>query len=416
MERSPASWIKSVVVTLLVAACASPGAPGGDARVINDRAELLTWKAVGAGVYTSCAIAENGERYCWGFPLVSNCAQAPCAYNVRPTLAVGGNVRFDSVSSGGSMHCGIDGAAAAYCWGDSFGTGTGSLGDGVTTQSEAPVRVSLVTRARAISAGYVHACALDEAGDAYCWGFDAGGNLGYAIPGPASSTPRKVETTVRFRSVSTGTTHTCAVAMDDIGYCWGRGNGALGAGARDTACAISSSCLATHSPTPVEGGIRWSVISAGNGFTCGVSLEHRGYCWGAVMNNGDPNPPPGMLGSGSFDGSKAPVAVAGDLQFKSIVAGTRQACGLTLAGAAFCWGSNIFGELGIGVAGGRYPSPQPVVGGLSFLTLSLSDHSCGISVNHNLYCWGATAGGRLGNGQSSSGIASVPTRVMQPVR
>jgi alpha-tubulin suppressor-like RCC1 family protein len=156
------------------------------------------------------------------------------------------------------------------------------------------------------------------------------------------------------------------------------------------------------------------MISAGNAFTCGVSLDHRGYCWGAVMNSGDPNPPLGKLGSGSFAGSKSPVAVAGDLRFRSIIAGARQACGLTLTGEAYCWGNNTFGELGIGTTGGRFASPQRVSGGLTFASLSLADHTCGVTVNHNLYCWGLAFGGRLGNGQSAPGTVSTPTRVLRP--
>ncbi|MCC6244832.1 MAG: hypothetical protein IT353_18440 [Gemmatimonadaceae bacterium] len=106
--------------------------------------------------------------------------------------------------------------------------------------------------------------------------------------------------------------------------------------------------------------------------------------------------------------------VAGDLQFQSITAGTRHACGLMVTGEAYCWGNSTSGELGIGTSGGRFATPQRVTGGLNSVSLSLADHTCGATVNHNLYCWGGTFGGRLGNGQSAPGTVSTPTRVRQP--
>ena len=398
---------------VLAVACVAPGGPDGGAD-IDDRTAAFAWKAVGAGTYNSCAIAQDGQRYCWGVALVSDCAQAPCPINERPTPAVGSAIRFASVTSGGGIHCGVGETGDAYCWGDATYSGAGSLGDGETTASETPIRVAMTTRVRDIAAGYNHVCALDEHHDAYCWGSRLGGKLGRDVPTLDSHRPGKVSTAVKFRTISTGNTQTCAIALDDIAYCWGGGYGSLGAGARDTACNISPSCLSTSTPMPVEGGIRWAMISAGNAFTCGVSLDHRGYCWGAVMNFGDPNPPLGKLGNDTFSGSKVPVAVSGDLQFQSITTGTRQACGLTLTGEAYCWGNNGLAELGIGTTGGRFASPQRVVGGLRFVSLSLADHTCGLTVNHNVYCWGLSYGGRLGNGQSVPASVSRPTRVLQP--
>ena len=415
MRHASRNRIRHVLACgLFAAGCAAPVAPDGRTSGIDDRATSFAWKAVGAGTLNSCAIAQDGQRYCWGRALISDCPPLSCPANVRPTLAPSAAVRFASVNTGDVVHCGIGDTGDAYCWGGRAFIAAGSLGDGATTRSEIPIRVAVATSVRAIAVGYGHICTLDDLGDLYCWGSNVGGTLGRDRTILTTPNPGKVSTVVKFRTISAGTTQTCAVAVDDIGYCWGSGYGSLGAGARDTACSISSSCLATSVPSLVDGDIRWAMISAGNAFTCGVSLEHRGYCWGAVMNIGDPNPPLGTLGSGAFSGSKVPVAVAGNLQFQSITTGTRHACGLTLMGEAYCWGSNTSAELGIGTTGGRFASPQRVTGGLKFVSLSLADHTCGVTVNHNLYCWGGTFGGRLGNGESGPSTVSTPTRVRQP--
>ena len=76
-----------------------------------------------------------------------------------------------------SFGCGVTTAGSAYCWGFNGG---GGLGDGTTTFRMTPVAVLMppgVTFS-AISAGNGHTCALTPAGAAYCWGFNANGQLG----------------------------------------------------------------------------------------------------------------------------------------------------------------------------------------------------------------------------------------------
>ncbi len=397
---------------LIAAGCATPSDPSGKA-VIDDQPTAFAWTAIGVAEHNSCAIAADGQRYCWGSALIASCAQGPCPISERPTRVVGAAVNLDAMASGGGIHCGVAANGEAYCWGDAGSSGTRSLGDGTTERSELPINVSIPNQVRTLSAGYSHACVVDVRDDVYCWGNGLGGKLGREVP-HGSAVPGKVATSVKFRTVSAGNTQTCGVSVDDIGYCWGSGYGSLGVGARDTACGNFPSCLSSTTSEVIDGNIRWSMISAGNGFTCGVSREHQGYCWGAVKNLDDPNPALGTLGNGTFDGSKSPVAVAGNLQFRSITTGTRHACGLTLDGEAYCWGNNAFSELGIGTAGNRYATPQRVVGGLRFVSLSLADHTCGITVNQNLYCWGLAHGGRLGIGQFAPATVSTPTRVQQP--
>ena len=148
--------------------------------------------------------------------------------------------------------------------------------------------------------------------------------------------------------------------------------------------------------------------------TCGVTSDGRGFCWGAIKNYEDPNLPYGLLGDCTFSGSRFPVAVAGDLRFRQIVAGTRHVCGLTTDGKAWCWGSNESAQLGVGSHGGRSPLPLGVAGALEFESLSLADHSCGLTSRGNIYCWGITYGGLLGDGTSGPGVRTLPTRLARP--
>src|SRR6185312_11449052 len=82
--------------------------------------------------------------------------------------------------------------------------------------------------------------------------------------------------------------------------------------------------------------------TAGNGFTCAVTQSGAAFCWGDNSNL--------ALGIGPFSGSggvqAAPVAVVGGLSFARLSAGNSHVCGITLSGAAYCWGSNLYGALG----------------------------------------------------------------------
>lgn len=70
------------------------------------------------------------------------------------------------------------------------------------------------------------------------------------------------------------------------------------------------------------------------------------YCWG---DNGY-----GQLGTGNEHPSAVPVAVAGGETFASVSAGDGFTCGVTTSGEGYCWGRSVYwgrneeGQLGDG--------------------------------------------------------------------
>src|SRR5918911_1014143 len=73
-------------------------------------------------------------------------------------------------------------------------------------------------------------------------------------------------------------------------------------------------------------------VSAGEDHTCGVTTENRAYCWGRNVF--------GELGDGTHNIHLTPVAVAGGLRFAHVSAGSHHTCGVTTDDRAFCWGWN----------------------------------------------------------------------------
>lgn len=74
------------------------------------------------------------------------------------------------------------------------GVCAGRLGDGTTTHSSVPVRVTGLTGVKSILNGNFHTCASVDNGTAYCWGFNWAGEskgmhvlllISYGIAGQA---------------------------------------------------------------------------------------------------------------------------------------------------------------------------------------------------------------------------------------
>ncbi len=162
-------------------------------------------------------------------------------------------------------------------------------------------------------------------------------------------------------------------------------------------------------PAPV----RWRVVEAGDGYTCGLSREGRAFCWGARAA--------GAVGDGGSEGAAdRPVRVVGDRTYDSLAVGRHHACGLTPRGEAWCWGRNGRGQLGTPtsgsctVEGDRLDcARQPVraAPGLTFAGVSAGgSHTCGVTDETRLYCWGSNEAGQLGVG-GLGGTTTTPQRV-----
>lgn len=305
-------------------------------------------------------------------------------------IAPGPQLDLKSVATGEEHSCGLTAAGEAYCWGKGE---TGQLGNGSTADRLTPTAVAGDHRFAAISAGGFHTCAITEAGAAYCWGTGANGRLGNgAVTDQVEPVP--VFGGLNFKAISVGGEHTCGLTVDGDAYCWGRGaNGKLGHGS------TSESTL----PALVLGGLKFNSISAGNAHACAVATSGAGYCWGAASN--------GKRGDGLTSGNALqPVQVLNVSNFVSIVAGVQYSCGLTTDGAAYCWGSNGSGQLGIDSTD---PSDVPVLvhGGHKFKTINIWHfHTCALTDEGAAYCWGSSGRGKLGDG--GSGYAYTPARVL----
>ncbi len=203
---------------------------------------------------------------------------------------------------------------------------------------------------------------------------------------------------IRAAAIAAGYTHTCGLASTGAAYCWGANGGALGDGSY-----VNSSI-----PVAVSGGLSFSALAAGGGFTCGLTSAGTAYCWGNNTSGQLGTYPPKDNG-----GIPTAVLVSGGLSFSALGAGAAHTCGLTSAGAAYCWGLDLFGELGSSPLTGNFSStPQAVSGGWSFVALTAGVyHTCGLTSLGAAYCWGDNETSQLGNGSTGFSTDTTPVAV-----
>jgi alpha-tubulin suppressor-like RCC1 family protein len=133
-------------------------------------------------------------------------------------------------------------------------------------------------------------------------------------------------------------------------------------------------------------------IDTGAFHTCAVTRDHRVYCWGS--NDW------GQLGLGHFANQASPVlvtlapsaAVASD-----VTAGGFTTCVSMSNGTAQCWGRNQYGEVGDGTRTMRN-TPTPVTGIADAVDIDAgTNHVCVLRSVGRAQCWGRAADGRTGD-------------------
>jgi hypothetical protein len=138
--------------------------------------------------------------------------------------------------------------------------------------------------------------------------------------------PTPVPGGVVFREIAVGAYAFCGIAADAKTYCWGQAGGILwdpAAGTRATPVALAESA----------GSVALAMTSAG---VCITKSAGDLWCLGYFES---------QMGNAY---TLAPVQRGSDHAFARMEGGGQHACAIDVVGGGWCWGSNLWRQVGVG--------------------------------------------------------------------
>ncbi|PKV09411.1 RCC1 domain-containing protein [Bifidobacterium asteroides] len=366
-----------------------------DRKTYPDLPEDFTYLQVSAGYYHSLALGSDGNVYAWGANGDGRLGDGTSSNRNTPVRVktpdrktypdLPADFTYLQVSAGASHSLALGSDGNVYAWGYNW---NGQLGDGTSSNRNAPVRVKTPDRKTypdlpadftylQVSAGGDYSLALGSDGNVYAWGYNYSGRLG---DGTASDrhAPVRVKTPDRktypdlpadftYLQVSAGASHSLALGSDGNAYAWGDNyNGQLGDGTtggnRYTPVRVKTPDRKTYPDLPAD--FTYLQVSAGGDHSLAVGSDGYAWAWGC---NGS-----GDLGNNDSSGSAfnpvpvrvrdpaSPTDKSKGLQATQVSAGYHLSLAVGSDGNAWAWGRNGNGQLGNGTTSGYNGNPVPV--------------------------------------------------------
>ncbi|MSP26299.1 MAG: hypothetical protein EXR75_14315 [Myxococcales bacterium] len=391
-----------------------------------------------AGEKHSCALSADGFVKCWGRNFdgqlglgdQQNRGDGPNELGeILLPIALGTGKTAKEIAAGLAHTCATLNDGSVKCWGyngyGQLGIGnTQARGDGPLEMGDYLSAVPLGTgkSAAALASGVEHTCVILNDASIKCWGRNLYGQLGLGDTLHRGDNPNELGEALatvplggskNAKSISLGAFHSCAILNDDSVKCWGyNGFGQLGLGDTlsrgDNPTELGDLLLAV----PLGAGKKAVAIASGYNHTCALLDDASVKCWGGNYA--------GQLGLGNTQARGDGPNEMGDLlpsvslgigkTAKALAAGRAHTCAVLNDNSIKCWGSNNYGQLGLGDVNTRGDGPNE--GGDLLLALSLGtgktgkaielggDQTCAVLNDDSIKCWGLNFDGQLGLGDT----------------
>lgn len=394
----------------------------GDGTVINRSSPVqigvgFSWTNISAGYHSNMAIRSDGTLWAWGWNTTGQVGDNTSISKSSP-VQIGVGFSWTQLATGSTHSLATRSDGTLWGWGDDFygqvgkienfssidtwnristrsetqntpvhairsdgslwtwggDTSANSLlmsgtGGALTTTATSPFKVGNDSWTQ-ITTAQTAVYGIHSNNSLLVWGFN-NGTLGTGVSGVNYSVPTVVSAPTTFTQISSGLSHTLAIAAD--GTLWGWGDN-------------TRRQLSTMASSPTYS---WSQVSVGSSHT--VAIRSDGTLWAWGLNDF------GQLGHGTVIQRFSPVQV-GTSSWSQVAVGLVHTVAIRSDGTLWSWGYNSAGGLGDGTRVDR-SSPVQIGSANTWSVVAASNEdSAAIRSDGTLWAWGRNNSYQLGDG------------------
>ncbi|CAI4225859.1 unnamed protein product [Auanema sp. JU1783] len=260
-----------------------------------------------------------------------------------------------------------------------------------------PVSITVGAKAIQIAAGRYHSLAVFEDGRLYSWGSNEHGQLGLGSGSHICASPKRVAQLTEVVQVAAGQDQCIALTENGTVWVWGQqGDGLI---------YYSPVVITSLQAAPI---VR---VCAGGRHYLALTSSGTVFSWGANDY--------GQLGLGDLKPHNKPEVIESVVSMKvcELAAGYSHSLLLTKDGTLFAFGSDSFGQLGLGRRTERQSVPVAVTElmGSSIVRIACGRCHSAVVIDGKLYPFGLNTSGQLGNGSTTNKVTPCQTDSLRNV-
>ncbi|PPD53663.1 MAG: hypothetical protein CTY12_04665 [Methylotenera sp.] len=369
------------------------------------------WKYVASGSKHTVALKTNGTLWAGGYNYYGQLGDSTSSRKSSP-IQIGTNTDWETVACGNSHTAALKTNGTLWTWGDNY---RGQLGDGTRNTKSSPIQIGTETTWSHVWCGYTSTFARKDDGSLWGWGENYAGQLGtnnttrYSSPvqiGSLTTWSTYLHSGVNYTisgtsidktyltdiNVSGGTTglttsggpiyKSGTITLDGILSVTNGGTGS------------SSATDAFNTLAPSQAGKSGRYLTT-NG-TSAVWAEVVAPAQQMLTSCGSASS--GLLGNGTNTAVSTPVAIGahGDWTKISVDYGAHA---IKSNGTLWAWGTDAYGQLGVGTNNTHRSSPVQVGSLNNWKQVSHgSNHVTAVKTDGTIWSWGRNNWGQLGLG------------------
>ncbi|THF81683.1 RCC1 domain-containing protein [Cohnella fermenti] len=370
-------------------------------------------KQVSIGYKFVTALLQDGTMMTWGYNDQGQLGNGNTTNSSVPTLISTGTLsgqRITQIVAGYNFVLALLANGAVSSWGDGA---QGQLGNNATIDSKIPILVSGLSNVRYISAGMYSSVAVLNDDTIMTWGHNGYGQLGTGDTA-TKLVPTLVPIDSRVSHAYNGYYNTFIVDYDSNVYAAGYNSSyqlALGDNAYKSVFSRITNLKVPSSPLLLEANLSYlfdgdplAIISSPYSYSSYLLKDGQVYAWG--LNSY------GQLGLGDTTSRYIPTLIPGLSGVKQLAVGYYFVLALLEDGTVKGWGYNSSYRLGLGTTTSQYSPVTINMGGDKIKQVAAGyDHALALTENDNILGWGSNSYGQLGLGTSTIASKATPTLI-----